>query len=100
MGGTDREASRLGESRSSSTSQLGPHFPTGLASGKLSLPIKGGKMLTRDDIRAAALALPEAFSSSHFEVFDFRVNRKIFCTLHPDHPRMVLKLDPEDQHNL
>jgi hypothetical protein len=57
-------------------------------------------MLTRDDVRAAALALPEAYSSSHFDVFDFRVNKKIFCTLHPDHPRMVLKLDPEDQHNL
>ena len=57
-------------------------------------------MLTREDIRAAALALPEACASSHFDVADFRVNKKIFCTVHADVPRMVLKLDPEDQHNL
>lgn len=57
-------------------------------------------MLTRDDIRAAALAMPEAYESSHFEVADFRVNKKIFCTLHADQPRGVLKLHPEDQQNL
>lgn len=57
-------------------------------------------MLTRDDVRAAALALPEAYESSHFDVADFRVNKKIFCTLHADTPRAVLKLHPEDQHNL
>jgi hypothetical protein len=57
-------------------------------------------VLTRDDIRAAALALPEAYEGSHFDVQDFRVNRKIFCTIHADQPRAVLKLDPEDQHNL
>lgn len=57
-------------------------------------------MLTRDDIRAAALALPEAYESSHFDVADFRVNKKIFCTIHADVARAVLKLDPEDQHNL
>jgi hypothetical protein len=57
-------------------------------------------MLTRDDIRAAALAMPEAYESSHFDVQDFRVNKKIFCTLHEDQPRAVLKLHPEDQHNL
>jgi hypothetical protein len=57
-------------------------------------------MLTRDDVRAAALALPEAYEASHFDVADFRVNKKIFCTLHADQPRAVLKLHPEDQHNL
>ena len=57
-------------------------------------------MLTRDDIRAAALAMPEAYRDSHFDVEDFRVNKKIFCTLHADQPRAVLKLHPEDQHNL
>jgi predicted DNA-binding protein (MmcQ/YjbR family) len=57
-------------------------------------------MLTRDDVRAAALALPEAYEASHFDVQDFRVNKKIFCTIHQDQPRIVLKLDPEDQHNL
>ena len=57
-------------------------------------------MLTCDDVRAAALAMPEACEASHFGVADFRVNRKIFCTLHADQARAVLKLDPEDQHNL
>ena len=57
-------------------------------------------MLTRADVRAAALALPEAYEEGHFDVPSFRVAKKIFCTVHADHPRFVLKLDPEDQHNL
>jgi len=57
-------------------------------------------MLTRDDVRRIALSMPESYEASHFDVADFRVNRKIFCTLHADAPRIVLKLDPEDQHNL
>jgi hypothetical protein len=57
-------------------------------------------MLSHADIRAAALALPEAYEEAHFDIPSFRVNRKIFCTLHLDQPRIVLKLDPEDQHNL
>ena len=57
-------------------------------------------MLTRDDVRACALAQPEAYEASHFDVQDFRVNKKIFCTLHPDTARAVLKFTPEDQHNL
>lgn len=57
-------------------------------------------MPTRDDVRAAALAMPEAHEASHFDVQDFRVTRKIFCTLHADAPRAVLKFTPEDEHNL
>ncbi|WP_293678821.1 MmcQ/YjbR family DNA-binding protein [uncultured Phenylobacterium sp.] len=57
-------------------------------------------MLTHDDVRAAALAQPEAYEASHFDVQDFRVNKKIFCTLHADVSRAVLKFSPEDQHNL
>jgi hypothetical protein len=57
-------------------------------------------MLTRDDVRAAALSMPEAYEASHFDVRDFRVNKKIFCTLHDDAQRAVLKFTPEDQHNL
>jgi predicted DNA-binding protein (MmcQ/YjbR family) len=30
----------------------------------------------------------------------FRVGKKIFCTIHTQAPRIMLKLDPEDQHNL
>lgn len=57
-------------------------------------------MLTREDVRAAALALPEAYEEEHFDVPSFRVAKKIFCTVHQDQPRIVLKLDPDDQHNL
>lgn len=57
-------------------------------------------MLTRDDVRDAALALPEAHEAAHFDIPSFRVGKKIFCTVHLDQPRIVLKLDPEDQHNL
>lgn len=57
-------------------------------------------MLTPDEIRKAALALPEAYEAAHFEIPSFRVGKKIFCTIHADQPRAMLKLDPEDQHNL
>lgn len=57
-------------------------------------------MLTRDDIRRVALALPEAYEAPHFHMASFRVGKKVFCTLHVPEPRIMLKLDPEDQHNL
>lgn len=57
-------------------------------------------MLSRDDVRRAALALPEAYEEGHFDIPSFRVAKKIFCTVHLDQPRIVLKLDPEDQLNL
>ena len=57
-------------------------------------------MLNRDDVRRAALSMPEAYEAPHFDIPSFRVNKKIFCTVHADQPRIMLKLDPEDQHNL
>ena len=57
-------------------------------------------MATFDDIRQAALALPEADEAPHFEATAFRVRTKIFCTADPEGVRMTLKLGPEDQHNL
>jgi hypothetical protein len=57
-------------------------------------------MLTADDIRRLALAQPEAVEQDHFGMPSFRVAKKIFCTLHQDQPRTMLKLDPEDQRNL
>lgn len=56
--------------------------------------------MTEDDIRRLALALPEAVEADHHGMPSFRVAGKIFCTLHQDRPRMMVKLDPEDQHNL
>ena len=57
-------------------------------------------MLTPDDIRQVALSMPEAYEEPHFDTASFRVNKKIFCTIHTKQPRIMLKLDPEDQHNL
>jgi predicted DNA-binding protein (MmcQ/YjbR family) len=57
-------------------------------------------MLTPDDIRRVALSMPEAYEAPHFDMASFRVGKKIFCTIHTKEPRIMLKLDPEDQHNL
>jgi len=57
-------------------------------------------MASPDDIRRLALALPEAVEADHHGMPSFRVRGKIFSTIHVAHPRMMVKLDPEDQHNL
>ena len=57
-------------------------------------------MATADDIRRLALALPEAVEADHHGMPSFRVRGKIFSTIHVAHPRMMVKLDPEDQRNL
>ena len=53
-----------------------------------------------DDVRRLALALPEAAEADHHGIPSFRVGKKIFCTIHRDQPRLMVKLDPEDQANL
>ena len=53
-----------------------------------------------DDIRRMALALPETVEADHHGMPSFRVNGKIFATIHIAHPRMMAKLDSEHQHNL
>ena len=57
-------------------------------------------MAAPDDIRRLALSLPEAVEADHHGLASFRVRGKIFCTLHRETPRMMVKLDPEDQRNL
>jgi len=57
-------------------------------------------MITRDDVRRIALSMPEAHEEPHFHMASFRVGKRIFCTLHDPEPRIMLKLDPEDQANL
>lgn len=57
-------------------------------------------MLTPDDVRSAALALPQAYEAAHFDRASFRVGKAIFCTLHRTEPQVMLKLNPEDQRNL
>jgi hypothetical protein len=55
--------------------------------------------LTPADIRAMALALPEAVEADHHGFPSFRVAGKIFCTLREDRPRLMVKLAPEHQDN-
>ena len=57
-------------------------------------------MITPDDIRRIALSFPEAVEADHHGMPSFRVGGKIFATIHIAPPRMMAKLDIEDQHNL
>ena len=57
-------------------------------------------MMIQDDIRRMALAQPEAEEADHHGMPSFRVKGKIFCTLHQDQPRAMVKLEAEDQANL
>jgi hypothetical protein len=54
-------------------------------------------VITPDEARALALALPGAEERSHFDVADFRVRGKIFATLPPGDDRMVVRVDPAEQ---
>ena len=74
------------------------------------------RMLTRDDIRAAALALPEAHEDLHRGKPTFRVGKRIFAMLGVEGPARpgagmfdpldggapvaLVKLDRDDQLNL
>ncbi len=57
-------------------------------------------MPTHADVSRLALSLPETYEEPHFDIGSFRGNKKIFCTLAADSPRIMLKFDPEDQRNL
>lgn len=56
-------------------------------------------MAAPDEIRRFALALPGALEVDHHGFPSFRVAGKIFATLRADPPRLMVKLDLEDQHN-
>jgi hypothetical protein len=56
--------------------------------------------VTGDDLRQRALAMPDAVEVDHHGIPSFRVRGRIFCTLHLAQPRLMVKLDPEDQRNL
>jgi hypothetical protein len=47
--------------------------------------------------RQAALTLPEVEEYRHFHLPAFRVNKKIFATIHEDKNFMMVKLSPIDQ---
>lgn len=52
------------------------------------------RRITSALVRRLALALPEAFESSHFSRPDFRVRNKIFASLPADGKTVVLRLAP------
>jgi len=49
-------------------------------------------MVTPDQFREIALALPEASEQPHWDMPSFRVGKKIFATLQPDARTVVLKI--------
>jgi hypothetical protein len=56
--------------------------------------------MTTDDFRCLALSLPGATESAHMGHPDFRINGKIFATLHyPDQHWGMVKLSPDEQHS-
>jgi hypothetical protein len=54
-------------------------------------------MMTVDDFRRLALALPEATEAAHMAHPDFRVRNKIFATLWPKEGLGVVMLTPGQQ---
>lgn len=54
-------------------------------------------MVTVDELRRLALALPETKEEPHFEKISFRVNKKIFATYDLNTSRACLKLSVIDQ---
>jgi YjbR len=55
------------------------------------------KQLTSGDFRRIALGMAGAVESSHMNHPDFRVNGRIFATLHEDLAWGMVKLTPEQQ---
>ena len=55
-------------------------------------------MIKAAQIKKLALAFPEAVESSHFDVKDFRVRKKIFATIHPTGKTgVLLHIDPDQR---
>jgi hypothetical protein len=53
--------------------------------------------MTANDFRRIALGLDGAVEASHMNHPDFRVNGKIFSTIHTDNAHGMVKLTPEQQ---
>jgi len=53
--------------------------------------------MTANDFRRIALGLTEAIEASHMGHPDFRVNGRIFATLHADDKHGMVKLPPDEQ---
>ena len=60
----------------------------------------GKRTMTVDDFRRIALGMKDAVESAHMGHPDFRVNNKIFATLHADMLWGMVKLTPEQQEEI
>ena len=56
--------------------------------------------MTADDFRALALALEGAMEREHMGHPDFRVNGRIFATLHSNNQWGMVKVSPDEQREL
>ena len=54
-------------------------------------------VLSPEDFRRIALRMVDAIEGAHMGHPDFRVNGRIFATLHPDHEWGMVKLTPDQQ---
>lgn len=54
-------------------------------------------MITIEQARQMALALPETEEKPHFDLTSFRIKNKIFATIHADKNYVMVKLIPIDQ---
>jgi hypothetical protein len=54
-------------------------------------------MFTADDFRRIALGMKDAVESAHMGHPDFRLEGRIFATLHADRKHGMVKLTPEQQ---
>jgi hypothetical protein len=57
-------------------------------------------MVSTEDFRRMALGMTDAIEGAHMGHPDFRVNGRIFATLHPDHLFGMVKLTPAQQSKL
>jgi hypothetical protein len=54
-------------------------------------------VLTADNFRRIALGMKDAIEGAHMGHPDFRMNGRIFATIHTDHKAGMVKLTPEQQ---
>jgi hypothetical protein len=54
-------------------------------------------MITIEQVRKAALSLPETEEKPHFDLTSFRIKNKIFATIHADKNYVMVKLSAIDQ---
>jgi hypothetical protein len=53
--------------------------------------------MNAEDFRRIALGMADAVEGAHMDHPDFRVNGRIFATIHPDHRYGMVKLTPDQQ---